>query len=310
MKWFINQESFLTIFAVYSIMGLAALLLWWVIYQVVLARKFSVMDAIFGQSPNAAVALDFLGGMLATGILFFFLLQHPTSRVFWTNVFTVGKSLIVLLVLLALLRIFLDGIVRIWFGSKRDAQGDVVSLNNELFNQRNFATSIFFSSLYLILVAGMLQVSVADSYRDQITGSLNMVGVWLIGAMVVLLHSFLFLGYGTRNHILHECFHDNNPAAATSLLGLIGGVFILTNHILSQFKLRPGVHIFNSSEIWLSVGTMLLLVLLVRAILQLVVFAATRLSLRKELVVRDNVAWGMLDGGLIFILCLILVSFL
>ena len=34
------------------------------------------------------------------------------------------------------------------------------------------------------------------------------------------------------------------------------------------------------------------------------------MSLRKELVVRDNVAWGMLDGGLIFILCLILVSFL
>ena len=124
----------------------------------------------------------------------------------------------------------------------------------------------------------------------------------------MVLHSFLFLGYGMRNHILHECFHDNNPAAASSLLGLTGGFLLLTNHVLDKF--RPGIHIFNTKEIWLSVGAMILLVLFVRGIFQLVVFSTTRISMRNELVVRDNVAWGLLDGGFILLLCLILISFI
>jgi hypothetical protein len=308
MKWFVTQDMFFTRFAVYSAFGLIALLLWWVIYQMMLARRYSLREAIFGENPNAAVALDFLGGMLASGILFFFLLRHPTSRDFWSNAGTLAWSIAGLLVMLAALRLLLEGLLRIWFRQARDAQGDYVNLNNELFKQRNFATGIFSTALYLILVAGMLQIELRYSYKFQLAGVFNMLGVWLLGALTVVLHSFLFLGYGMRNHILHECFHDNNPAAASSLLGLTGGFLLLTNHVLDKF--RPGIHIFNTKEMWISVGVMILLVLIVRGIFQLIVYGAIKLSLRNELVVRDNVAWGLLDGGLILLLCLILISFI
>lgn len=307
MNWFVTQEMFFTRFAVYSTFGLVALLLWWVIYQVLLARRYSLREAIFGKVPNPAVALDFLGGMLASGILFHFLLRHPTSRDFWENAWTLAWSIAGLLVMMAVLRLLLEGLLRIWFRDARDAQGDYVSLNNELFKQRNFATGIFSTALYLILVAGMLQIELRYSYKFQMAGVFNMLGVWLLGLLTVVLHSFLFLGYGMRNHILHECFHDNNPAAACSLLGLTGGYLLLADHVLDKF--RPGIHIFNTKEIWMSVGMMLLLVLIVRGIFQIAVYAVTRLSLRNELVVRDNVAWGLLDGGIILLLCLILVSF-
>ena len=105
MKWFITQEMFFTRFAVYSVFGLIALFLWWVIYQALLARRYSLREAIFGDNPNPAVALDFLGGMLASGILFFFLLRHPTSREFWPNAGTLAWSMSGLLMMLAVLRL-------------------------------------------------------------------------------------------------------------------------------------------------------------------------------------------------------------
>lgn len=308
MEVILAKKMLLTGLAVNSALGLIALLLWWMIYQVALARRHSLREAIFGKRPNAAVALDFLGGMLATSILFFFLLRNPTSEEFWPNTWTLTGGIVGLLVMLAVLRLLLEGFLRLWFRKARDAQGDFVSLNNELFKQRNFATGIFSTALYLILVAGMLQIELRYSFRLQLAGVFNMLGVWLMGGLVVVLHSFLFLGYGMRNHILHECFHDNNPAAASSLLGLMGGFLLLTNHVLDKFL--PGIHIFNAKEIWILVGSMILLVLIVRSIFQLIVYAAARLSLRSELVIRDNVAWGLLDGGLILLLCLILIAFI
>ena len=54
---------------------------------------------------------------------------------------------------------------------------------------------------------------------------------------------------------------------------------------------------------WL--GGWVLFVLVARGILQIVVLAVLKINLRSELVVRDNLAWGLLDGGLIFSLVLI-----
>ncbi len=308
MKWFVKQEAFVTIFGVYSLVGVLALLLWWVIYQAVLTRDFSVREAVFGENPNAAVALDLVGGMLATGVLFYFTLRFPSSSDFWQNTWNVAKNLAGLLLLLTVLRLLLAALLRVWFRNKKDALGEIVSLNNELFEQRNMAASIFSNSLYLILVAGMLQLEFGFSYQYQVAGILNMLGIWMMGVIVVVLHSILFLGFGVHNHILHECFHDNNPAAASSLLGLTGGFLLLSYRILNQFK--PEMHIFNTPHIWFSVGAMLVGVLVARAVLQGIVLATTRINLSRELVIRDNLAWGVLDGGLILTICLVLVSFL
>ena len=293
-------------FAIYSFVGVVALLAWWGIYQLVLARGYTVQEAVFGTRPNPAVAMDLLGGMLATGVLIDAALRNLPFKSLWQDVQTVSVTLVGMLFMLTVVRLLIAGGLHLWFGQSYDAQGDRVSLNNELFKQRNLATSLFSTVLYLILATGMLQLDLLNIWGYRSQGVFNMLGIWLLGAFLIVLHSFLYLGYGPRNNILHECFYDNNPAAPLSLLGLTGGFLLLTNHILNQFKAFE--HIFNTAEIWLALGSMLLFVLLARGVLQLVLYWTVGINLRRQLVIHDNAAWGLLDGGLIFILCLILIA--
>ena len=129
-------------------------------------------------------------------------------------------------------------------------------------------------------------------------------GTWLLGAGLVLIHSWSYLGFGTANHILHESFHDNNPAAPTSLLGLIAGMLMLNHGLIA--RMPPEIHLFNTWTHWANLLLALMLVLGLRLILSAVLRATLDVKLREELVIRDNPAWGVLDGAIIFSLLLIL----
>ena len=301
LEWFIIE-----FFALYAGVGVITLLVWYTIYALVLSRGWSLRSALFGRRPNPAVALDLLGGFLAAGFLIYSIISMAPVASFRLQIPAVALSILVTLVLLAVLRFMIAGLLRIWFGSHRDAQGDEISFNNELFRQRNIATSVFSSVLYMILVAGLAQLDLWNMEGARIEGVYNMLGTWVMGAAVVLIHSFLYLEYGTRNHILHECFHDNNPAAATSLLGLVAGMLMLDHHLLQLFI--PEAHMFNTPQLWLFLGGVLLLVLVIRGVLQVILWLAIKVNLRRELVIHDNVAWGLVDGGLIFSLFLIPVA--
>ena len=301
LEWFIIE-----FFALYAGVGVITLLVWYTIYALVLSRGWSLRSALFGRRPNPAVALDLLGGFLAAGFLIYSIISMAPVASFRLQIPAVALSILVTLVLLAVLRFMIAGLLRIWFGSHRDAQGDQISFNNELFRQRNIATSVFSSVLYMILVAGLAQLDLWNMEGARIEGVYNMLGTWVMGAAVVLIHSFLYLEYGTRNHILHECFHDNNPAAATSLLGLVAGMLMLDHHLLQLFI--PEAHMFNTPQLWLFLGGVLLLVLVIRGVLQVILWLAIKVNLRHELVIHDNVAWGLVDGGLIFTLFLIPVA--
>jgi len=301
LEWFIIE-----FFALYAGVGVITLLVWYTIYALVLSRGWSLRSALFGRRPNPAVALDLLGGFLAAGFLIYSIISMAPVASFRLQIPAVALSILVTLVLLAVLRFMIAGLLRLWFGSHRDAQGDLISFNNELFRQRNIATSVFSSVLYMILVAGLAQLDLWNMEGARIEGVYNMLGTWVMGVAVVLIHSFLYLEYGTRNHILHECFHDNNPAAATSLLGLVAGMLMLDHHLLQLFI--PEAHMFNTPQLWLFLGGVLLLVLVIRGVLQVILWLAIKVNLRHELVIHDNVAWGLVDGGLIFTLFLIPVA--
>ncbi|HKI99245.1 MAG TPA: hypothetical protein VKB51_12295 [bacterium] len=301
MNW-----SIIGLFAIYSAIGILTLIMWWIIYEAILARGYDVREAVFGKRPNPAVALDLLGGFLATGILLYSIVSLAPRTSFRLNVPAVAISIVAVLILLAVLRLLIGGLLRLWFRDHRDAQGDIVTMNNELFKQRNVATSLFSTVLYVILVAGLVELDVFDHANQGLSQIWNMLGIWLLGCLLVLIHSFFYLEYGTRNHILHECFHDNNPAAPFSLLGLVAGVLPLNHYLLITFG--PGQHMFNTPELWIFLAIILAFVLLARAVLQIVMYALTGINLRYELVIADNVAWGILDGGLIFSLLLILIG--
>jgi hypothetical protein len=291
---------------VYSVLGVLTLLVWYAIYALLLSRGWSLRQAVFGRHPNVAVALDLLGGFLAAGFLMYSTISSAPDSSFRLQVPAVALSILVALVMLAVLRYLIAGLLRLWFRDRKDAQGDIISLNNELFRQHNVATSVFSTVLYLILVAGLAKLDLWNLEGTRIEGIYNMLGIWLMGLLVVLIHSFLYLEYGARNHILHECFHDNNPAAACSLLGLTAGVLMMTHQLTGLFV--PGTHLFNSMYLWLLLGAVLLEVLIIRGILQLVLWLIMGVNLRQELVIHDNVAWGVVDGGLIFALFLIPVA--
>lgn len=300
MNWYDLVE-----FAAYAALGIAAMLIWWVIYDWVLTPRYPLREAIFGRRPNPAVALDVFGGLLALGIINNQIIDAPPLGSFILDLEATALTLLGTIMLLGLLRLMVAGLLRLWFRDRRDAQGDIVSFNNELFHQRNMATGLFSMALYLILVAGLVEEDLLniDGYRVEAT--FNMLGVWLLGAAVILLHSLTFLGIGTRNHILHESFHDNNPAAPTSLLGLLGGMLLLNNRLLDL--LDSGQHMLNTPLLWAYLLGALVVVLVLRGVVQLAVMTLG-INIRHELVIRDNPAWGILDGGLIFGVLLLLIA--
>ena len=301
MNW-----TIITLFAIYSVIGIVTLVVWWLIYEAVLARGYNVREAVFGKRPNPAVALDLFGGFLAAAILLYSIVALAPRTSFRLNIPAVGINIVAILFLLTVLRLLVAGLLRLWFRDHRDAQGDLISMNNELFVQRNIATSLFSTVLYVILVAGLVELDVFDNAHEGIFQVYNLLGIWLLGLVLVIVHSFFYLEYGTRNHILHECFHDNNPAAPLSLLGLVAGILPLNHALLVTFG--PGQHMFNTPELWTFLAIILAFVLIARAALQVMLYAATGINLRRELVIADNVAWGILDGGIIFSLLLILIA--
>jgi uncharacterized membrane protein YjfL (UPF0719 family) len=292
-------------FAAYAGIGILALILWWVLYDRVLTPGYGLRESLFGRRPNAAVALDFLGGMLAMGVLAYGIIAGPQLESLAKDLEMVALSLLAVVLLLAAMRLSLAALLRLWFRSRRDAQGDRVAFNNELFRQRNTATGLFATSAYLILAAGLAEQDFLNLAGNRWPALWNILGVWLMGMAVILLHSWFYLGLASRRHILHECFHDNNPAAAFSLLGLVAGMTALNHGLLGG--LRPGEHMLNTPELWYYLGAALALVLALRLLLQGVLWLTLGVSLRGELT-RDNVAWGLLDGGLIFSLFLILIA--
>ena len=293
-------------FAAYGGLGILSLLVWWAIYEVVLTPGLPIMDALFGRRPNPAVALDVFGGLLALGILNYTIIAAPPLGSMWIDLEATALTLLGTILLLGLLRLAFGGFLRLWFGSKKDAQGDFVTINNELFRQRNLATGFFCTGLYLILVAGLVEEDLLNIEGYRVEATFNMLGTWLLGAAVVLLHSWLYLGLGGRHNILHESFHDNNPAAPISLLGLLAGMLLLNRVMLQTFE--EGQHMFNTWELWAFLLAGLTAVMVLRAILQLLLVALFGINLKEELVVKDNPAWGVLDGGLIFVLLLILIA--
>ena len=83
-------------------------------------------------------------------------------------------------------------------------------------------------------------------------------------------------------------------------------MLLLTHGLLDG--LADGQHMFNQWELWAFLLGCLALVVVVRFILQGVLWLFLGVNLREQLVIRDNPAWGVLDGGLIFVLFLLLVA--
>lgn len=301
MNW-----TIISLFGIYAVIGVFTLLVWWLIYDTFLSRGHKLRDALFGQRPNPAVALDLTGGFLAAGLLLYSIVSMAPRTSFRLNIPAVVLSILVVVLLLALLRGLIAVFLRVWFGARRDAQGDIISLNNELFIQRNLATGVFSTVVYLVLVAGLVELDPWSAVEEGLPALWNMLGIWLFGIVVIVLHSALYLGYGTRNNILHESFHDNNPAAPCSLLGLMAGMLPLTHQVLLSFG--PGQHMFSTWDLWGSLAVILVLVFLARTLLQVVIYLVAGINLRYELVIHDNVAWGLVDGGLILSLVLILMG--
>lgn len=284
-------------YVMYGLLGVSSFVLWWAIYEWVLTRGLSTRQALFGDNPNTAVALDFFGGFLAIGILNYSIINAPPLEDFWLDVEATALELLGLIVLLGLLRMLAAGFLRLWFGQKKDAQGELISLNNELFGQRNLATGLFSTALYLILVAGLLEVDLLNFGGYRLASLANMGGVWLAALAAILLHSWLFLGFAAAHHILHESFHDNHPAAPTSLLGMLAGVLLLNHLLIGQLPI--GEHIFMRADIWGYLLLAVVSVLLLRLVLTTIFRLVLGVNLRMELV-GSNAAWGIVDAGLIF----------
>ena len=106
MQWFVAF-----FFIVYSGLGIVTLLVWFLIYQFVLARGYSLRESLFGDQPNPAVALDLLGGFLATGVLIYSALSRSPLTSFQRDLPILMGIGTVMLIMLVVLRFGIAGLL-------------------------------------------------------------------------------------------------------------------------------------------------------------------------------------------------------
>lgn len=285
-------------FVIYGMLGLLSLLLWWAVLENLLTRSYSVREALFGPSPNVAVAWDLLGGFCAIGLVASSIISGEALANLWLDVEYTALILLGTVALLAGLRLLLAGLLRVWFYGSLDAQGQRISINNELFVQRNLATGVFSATMYLMLAMSLLELDPVALVAGVWLSLWNLLGVWFVGLLLIVLHSLTCLGLGPREHLLRESFHENNPAAPCSFSGLLAGT-LLTFHALTT-QLGSAAHAWQSAELWWLLALEVVSVLIMRGLLQLALRVLLGVRLREELLQRRNLAWGVLDGGLMF----------
>ncbi len=91
-----------------------------------------------------------------------------------------------------------------------------------------------------------------------------------------------------------------------TLLGLLGGVLVLNHQML--VPLPWGEHMFSGWQHWAFLLLGLVAVFVLRGLIYVLLRGLVGVSIRQEVLVRRNPAWGIIDAGLIFGLFLILIA--
>lgn len=202
-----------------GLITLLGMVLSWLLYRYVVARKLDLKKALF-EEQNFAAWIEFVGAFI---LPVFYLsakaIQEERAAVFSQDLL-MGIGTVVLLVLLfTLLRLVAGWAV--CFSCGHDAKGKI-DLIEEIYLQKNVAAALFSVSLAVVFANMLAQLH---------GGGIENILLSVTGMLEILLLSlaffFVFGLLHRRISFLDEIFKDNNEAAGVVLLGFSIAIQIL-----------------------------------------------------------------------------------
>lgn len=223
---------------------LISFILGWILYTRVVLRGINLKESLFDKH-NVAAWIEFIGAFVFPSMyLAAKSIEGPVGSNLFMDLSTCVIYVIAYIIVLTILRMCSGLIIK--FLKVSDDEGKV-SLNNEIYKQKNAAAALFSVALSIFFVN---MITFLDFQADMTVPMFKILTiiVFTIASMV-----FYSLELRRKSTLFKEIFIDNNPAAGLCFAGFMFAVqLILSNLIVLQVE-------FNLIE--LAVMTLMSLVL-------------------------------------------------
>jgi len=188
----------------------------WFMYDRVLTKGISLRDALF-EHDAIAPWTEFMGSFVFP-VLFLAsrILSQQSPWLLLQDTLSVISSMVLYIAIFSLLRMVVNAVILKYSRIEKGRYGEIVTLNDEIFQQNNFSASMFSVAMTTVIINLSLQfeftpVTMLDSmYR--------FIAVLLASFIAIALYQ-RFLPHGTG--LFQEIFIKNNPACGISFAGYI-----------------------------------------------------------------------------------------
>lgn len=257
---------------------------WWLVDKV-MTRGYSLKEELFTRDNKVAGMV--LGGIVLC--LFYIGLSAvlgESASTFQKDILAALLSLVVTAALMAGVYELLGGVVKRYNGGK--------DLNNEIFEQRNWAAGAMVIALLMGLVNGMTQEDFLGPYP--ITDLLLALVMAFLGLAVVWVYQF---AYGLKGSFLKEFFTDDNSAAGVSLIGFAIGANQILGTVVAE--VREAELSLIPSILMLCIGASIFIsvLALTRILVEWVFSQFLGIPINDEIFSDNNVGSGFFDAAIV-----------
>lgn len=254
---------------------LVSFVLGWMLYSSLVLKKISLKQALF-EKDNLAAWIEFIGAFIfPTLYLSAQAVQGSASDNLFTDfIICIGFAVLFILIFTAL-RLLSGSLVSSM--SPVDKNGRI-ALNDEVYNQKNTAASLFSVALSIIFVVNITILDIS-SFDNFITSILKMSNIIIFTLISIVLYCLVLR---RKSSLFKEIFVDNNPAAGFNFAGFIFAVELLLSGFVGLQKE------FDLTELVLLSGIGLIILGVLSFILKWVFAKVIKVDLWKEVYEQDS----------------------
>lgn len=268
----------------------------WALYSGIVLKKTNLKESLF-EKDNAAAWIEFIGAFVFP-VLFLSskAIEGSADDRLAADLAICTGFAVFYVVLFTLLRLLSGLIVRAL--KQKDDQGDI-SLNNEIYVQKNASAALFSVSLSILFISLVMNV---NPLGNNLEVSFYRFADILVFSLLALIAYVLLLNRKTT--LFKEIFIDNNVAAGVSLTGFMLAVeTLLTNAAALQVSFDL-VDLAVTSAIWLILFGVLTIVF------KLGLTRMIKIDLWKEIYKQNSLGAAIGQCGLYIGLALVIVSYI
>ncbi len=204
---------------------LVSFVLGWLLYRYVILRKINLHDSLF-EKDNIAAWFEFIGAFIFPTL---YLAANAITGSASDNIFTdllicLGYAVIYILIF-TILRLFTGAFVK---SIKLSDEGGKISLNKEIYVQKNVSASLFSIAFSLIFVS-FIKFLDFTSTDDMVTSLLRMSSILVFSLVAFIVYCLILR---RKTSLISEIFVDNNVAAGVGFLGFIFAIEIILDNAI------------------------------------------------------------------------------